>query len=167
MNSTNSDKSSNGLSRFASHLWHIMIYGQPSRLFIITIGVVIVGVHYFSYLWHPESQRFQDQVIKELRSLPVPPDSTERDFSSGFQPHVGMAERKIFSRLSEKDLCAFYRPIMANFGWRLVQENCYPSSEFHILIEYQKGQVNWRIGTTGKYYAEKKYDYDLVSTWSR
>jgi hypothetical protein len=133
----------------------------------ITVGLIVVGYFGFiSILSYPGSRRLQNQTVEELRFLPVPPDSTEKDFSSGFQPGKGGAKRIIVSRLSEKDLCAFYRPIMANSGWRLVKENCYPSSEFHILMEYRKGQVSWRVSTTGKYYAERKYDYNLVSAWS-
>jgi hypothetical protein len=166
MNGTSSDKAPNGLARLTSNLRRI-INSKPIKLVNITLAFIIAGfICLIMILQYPESRRLQDQVIGELRSLPVPPGTTERYFSSGFQSGKGRAVREIFSNTSERNLCTFYRPIMANLGWRLVEENCYPSSYHHLLMEYRKGQMSWRVTTDGQYDMSMEHTYDLASTWT-
>lgn len=167
MSGTNRDTSPNRLSMFVSRLKHILIYSQPSNVSIMVFILVALGIFLLlNDLLPTPSRRFQDHVAQELRALPVPPGSIEKHFSSGFQPGKGMAERTIVSRLSEKQLCAFYRLMMAKSGWQLVHEGCYSSYEFHNVMEYQKGPVDFRIGTTDQYGTNMNHEYALFSSWA-
>ncbi|MGA2672106.1 MAG: hypothetical protein ABSE99_02655 [Terracidiphilus sp.] len=103
------------------------------------------GIMGLDYLIHPQAARFQNQVVQELRSLPLPSDATEQGFTSGYQPEKGRASRTIAFGRSAKDLCAFYSDIMTESGWQLVQEECYPSSAGHALIVFRRGQVTFKI----------------------
>ncbi|MGA3373080.1 MAG: hypothetical protein ABSC48_15085 [Terracidiphilus sp.] len=139
---------------FEKHRW---LYGGIALLF----GLSIMGV---DYLLHPEAGRFQSQVAQELRSLPLPPLTTETDFTSGYQPSKGIAARKIITGISAKDICSFYRPVMADLGWQLVKEECYPSSEGDTLISFRKGMVTCAIHQ-GKEDGFSGTKYTIVSSW--
>jgi hypothetical protein len=144
-----------------------MINGGLGQLLLIALVSVGFGILLLDNRWTPESQKAVAQVVQELKSLPQPPHSAELDFSSGFQPRVGNAKRIIVSRLSEKDLCAFYRPIMVASGWRLVHEDCDHWPGYHTLMEYQKGHVNWSLRAAIQGSSEVEHEYDLVSLWER
>jgi hypothetical protein len=126
-------------------------------------GFGIMGLDYFM---HPEARELQDRVVQELKSLPLPPGSIEEHFSSGFQPSKGSAERTIVSGLPEKETCAFYQPIMAETGWRLVKNECYPAQEGHTLIEFRKGVKIWKIDS-GKESSSGGKELILVTIWMR
>jgi hypothetical protein len=167
MSGANSEVSPSLFRRFVVCLKRVMINGRLGQLLIIALVTAGVGILILDNRWSPESQRSVAQVVQELKSLPQPPQSAEVDFSSGFQPRVGKAERKIVSRLSEEELCAFYRPIMANSGWRLVRDNCDRWPGPYTLMEYQKGHVNWSLRAAIQNSSEVEHEYDLVSTWLR
>jgi hypothetical protein len=98
-----------------------------------------------------------------LKALSLPPLTTETDFTSGYQPSKGMAKRTIITSISAKDICSFYRPVMADLGWQLVKEECYPSSEGHTLISFHKGMVTCAINSGREDISGQKYV--IVSFW--
>jgi hypothetical protein len=148
------------------HLIHIDVslvkYHRWIGATVLFLGLGGMGL---DYLVHPEARRFQSQVVQDLRTLPVPSGTTELDFSSGYQPSKGMAERTIALGIPVKDICSFYRPIMEDSGWQIVKEECYPSSEGHALIVFRKGKVTCKIDVGHQDISVTKYV--IVSTWPR
>jgi len=118
-----------------------------SPWFLGAIAVVLgFGVLGSDYLLHPEAGRFQREVIQDLRSLPLPPDSTEMDFVSWYQPSKGSAMRSFSSQSYVTAICSFYRRIMVSSGWELVTQDCFPTTDTRQpLVEFRKGQITWTI----------------------
>jgi len=107
------------------------------------IGVVLLFVMLaffgLDYACHPEARRFQNAMVKELKGLPLPPDTREEDFSSAFQAEKGIATRTIDTGKTAKELCAFYGALFDTSGWQTTQDKCYQSAEAgHVLIEFRR-----------------------------
>jgi hypothetical protein len=128
---------------------------------MLLLGLSIMGL---DYVRHPEAGKLQSQVVQELRSLPLPSNAADRDFSSGYQPEKGMASRTISFSGPVKNLCAFYSDTMPTLGWKLVKEECYPSPKGHALIAFQKGIVFCIIYSGHEDLFLK--EYEITSSWS-
>jgi hypothetical protein len=104
--------------------------------------IFIVGA---DYLIHPGVWRFQQQVKLQLRSLPLPVGAKEVDFSSGYQPTKGRAERTFISDGDPRHVCDFYRSLMFERGWERTEENCYSPAGLETLIEFKKSKLTCKI----------------------
>ena len=166
------------LSRFLctreKYHWRLVEkYTWRTGVIVFVLGFVFLGL---DYLIHPEAGKFQDQIVQELKSMPLPPNTAETHFESGYQPSKGRAVRTFASSPGIGHVCSFYRSIMINAGWQLVGEDCEYDVEDpkQTLLEFRKGQVTWRIGTAisnsgNSGDAEQKYNgmqkFNMELTW--
>jgi hypothetical protein len=131
-------------------------------LLALLVGFSIIGV---DYLLHPEAGRFQHQVELELRSLPLPPFSSDKDFTSGYQPGKGMASRTIASELPASDLCYFYTLALQEQGWQVEHRYDEPSSDGSNLAVFRRGEVTIRLSFGRDDWSPRRYT--LSAFWVR
>jgi hypothetical protein len=137
------------------------------RRLALALLILTVALFGLDYAFHPQAARVQDEMVQELKTLPLPPNSTEQDLSSGFQPGTGgRASRTILTGSHAKEVCAFYSSLLSVSGWRLAQEMCYPSVEPHVLIEFRKGHEYRNITYLGDDILGRT-KYAIVAGWSR
>jgi hypothetical protein len=126
--------------------------------------VLMLAIFGLDYVLHPGARRSQQSMEQELKALPLPPDSRDNGFTSGFQPAKGRASRTITAGEHPKEFCGFYRPVMAAAGWQLTQDQCYAGDAGHVLLEFHKVTVTCRI----QFLSQDVFGmtkYAIVSTW--
>jgi hypothetical protein len=137
--------------------------GNARTFLVVFLVAAIFGL---SYLWSPGARNAQGRMERELKALPLPPDTTDVEFTSGYQPSKGRASRVVISGRSPGELCHFFSALMINAGWQQVQETCYAGEVGHTLVSFNKGSVFCRV----QYLDQDifgKTKYAIVSTWPR
>ncbi len=58
---------------------------MSSKLWVrFVLFLALLGIFGLDYLLHPGARRTQREMERELKSWPLPPDTTEQGFTSGF-----------------------------------------------------------------------------------
>jgi hypothetical protein len=133
---------------------------------LVTLLIIALGIFGVSYVLNPAARKTQQRMEQELKSLPLPPNTKEQEFNSGYQPTKGRASRTFVSTQSVKGTCAFFSPMMSVKGWQKVQEACYPAEAGHTLLSFRKGEVTCQIQYLGEDISGMM-KYVVVSTWPR
>ncbi len=111
-----------------------------SQRLVVVLAALMVALFILGYVFDRESRSRQEAVVKELKTLPLPANVADEDFSSGYQPWSrGRASRTILAGIHPKELCDFYASLLISSGWLQTDEKCYPGDRGHVLIALRKG----------------------------
>jgi hypothetical protein len=117
------------------------------RDYWVGVGLVclVLGMGVVDYLSHSGTKATQETIKRELLALPLPRDTTQENFVSGYQPSKGSAARTVASGQSEREMCDFYAPILLQAGWKKTRDACYPASEPRVLASYARDNITFDI----------------------
>jgi hypothetical protein len=129
--------------------------------------VLVTGFGFMQadYFLHPEAREFQRRVETEVRSVPLPPLSSEAGFNSGYQPDKGFASRSIATSLSGKDLCFFYALALGQSGWVIEHRYDDQTADGRSLIAFRKGTVTLALVPLPEMPSGRRFG--LVANWKR
>jgi hypothetical protein len=138
---------------------------RPTAARVFVLLLIMLAVFGLSYVFQPAARKAQKQMEEELKSLPLPPGTTEQSFSAGYQPLKGRASRTIFSVASAKDVCGFFSQTMTARGWRLLEQSCFIGDWGHVMMRFRKGQFTFELVYVHEDSATGMSTYLIASTW--